>query len=77
MNLYALLQTSTTLNYDTKLKIALDIAEAMEFLHSRGYYHRDLKSVSIYINLKPELVTKVVSIEHEFAINNLSSILGL
>lgn len=57
MNLYQVLQKKT-LDYPTKLRIALDIAEAVEFLHSRGIVHRDLKSVNVLLNLS-DMVAKV------------------
>lgn len=67
MNLYQLFQKRPNLDYYSKLRIALDVAEAMEFLHGRGIIHRDLKSVNILLNLEPELVAKV-SINNELII---------
>lgn len=60
MNLYQLFKKRPNLEYNSKLKIALDVAEAMEFLHARGIIHRDLKSVNILLNQEPELVAKVI-----------------
>lgn len=59
MNLLQLLQHLTlNIQFNTKVRIAMDIAEAMEFLHSRGVMHRDLKSVNILVD-RYTLVAKV------------------
>lgn len=59
-NLYQLLHNSMSLVYTAKLKIALDVAEAMEFVHSRVIIHEDLSSNKILIDQIPQLVAKVV-----------------
>jgi serine/threonine protein kinase len=51
MNLmHALRQKELQLDIHTKLRIAIDIAEAMEFLHSKNIVHRNLKSANILLS---------------------------
>ncbi|KAF2073596.1 hypothetical protein CYY_005085 [Polysphondylium violaceum] len=53
-----LLNKHASLEYHQKLSIAIDIAEAMNFLHSLNVIHRDLKSGNILItqNLRAKLI---------------------
>ncbi|EGC35966.1 hypothetical protein DICPUDRAFT_91930 [Dictyostelium purpureum] len=44
-----LLNKDKPLTYFTQLSIALDIANAMQYLHSIGVIHRDLKSLNVLI----------------------------
>lgn len=42
-----LLKTNPTLSWKKKVRISIDLAKAMRFLHSKKIIHRDLKSKSI------------------------------
>ncbi len=59
VNLLQFLEKKPKLDFSSKIKIATDVAEAMEFLHARGIIHRDLKSVNILLNHGPDIVAKV------------------
>jgi len=48
-----------TLNFQQKLLIAVDIAEAMCFLHERGIIHRDLKSGNILVKFTNPISSKL------------------
>jgi len=48
-----------TLNFSQKLSIAVDIAEAMCFLHERGVIHRDLKSGNILVKFTNPISSKL------------------
>lgn len=42
--------SSISLPFDTQVKLAADVAEAMAFLHVKGTMHRDLKSLNVLID---------------------------
>ena len=51
-----------------KIKIALDVANGMSYLHSRGIVHRDLKTLNLLV--KKDLATKVIqTVTHEFVLH--------
>lgn len=59
-NLYELLHNRNrpTLEFGAKIKLAMDIAEAMAFLHSRNIILRDLNSTNVLLNMD-QFVAKV------------------
>eukprot|EP00026_Physarum_polycephalum_P000524 Phypoly_transcript_00525.p1 GENE.Phypoly_transcript_00525~~Phypoly_transcript_00525.p1 ORF type:complete len:758 (+),score=90.30 Phypoly_transcript_00525:142-2415(+) len=76
MNLLQVLQhRSINLQFNAKLKIAIDVAEAMEFLHSRNVVHRDLKSVNVLIN-RYTMVAKVCDFGLSRVIDCTSTLTG-
>ncbi len=58
--LFQLLRDKRDLSFEVKLKVAIDIAEGMQFLHSRDIIHRDLKSVNVLLSSGPDYVAKVL-----------------
>jgi len=76
MNLLQVLQhRSINLQFNAKLKIAIDVAEAMEFLHSRNVVHRDLKSVNVLVN-RYTMVAKVCDFGLSRVIDCTSTLTG-
>ena len=43
-NLEQLLESETPLPWGVRLGLALDVARGLEYLHSKGIFHRDLTS---------------------------------
>jgi len=58
-NLYEFLRNRTIMDLGSKIKLAMDIAEGMAFLHSRNIIHRDLKSVNVLLSLSDPITAKV------------------
>jgi ankyrin repeat protein len=56
-SLYKVLQSQQALDWDQRLKIAIDIACGLAFLHASKFLHRDLKSLNILLddNLRAKL----------------------
>ncbi|RIA84486.1 kinase-like domain-containing protein [Glomus cerebriforme] len=63
-NLRMFLQKSTNLEWDDKLRLSLDIAKGLSYLHLLNIAHRDLHSNNVVINQvhsceRPEYIAKI------------------
>jgi len=58
-NLFEFLRKTPVTDIGTKVKLAMDIAQGMEFVHSKKIIHRDLKSVNVLLNLVHPITAKV------------------
>jgi serine/threonine protein kinase len=49
-NLYDLIQNNFSLVNEHRSILMRDIAHGIEYIHSRGYLHRDIKSANILVS---------------------------
>ncbi|NWI63303.1 TESK1 kinase, partial [Todus mexicanus] len=59
-NLEQLLDSPVPLSWSTRVKLALDIAHGLCYLHSKGLFHRDLTSKNCLVRCEPSGYTAVV-----------------
>ncbi|XP_066037077.1 dual specificity testis-specific protein kinase 1 [Chamaea fasciata] len=59
-NLEQLLDSPVPLSWSTRVKLALDIAHGLRYLHSKGIFHRDLTSKNCLVRCEASGYTAVV-----------------
>ncbi|KFO90700.1 Dual specificity testis-specific protein kinase 1, partial [Buceros rhinoceros silvestris] len=59
-NLEQLLDSPVPLSWSTRVKLALDIARGLHYLHSKGIFHRDLTSKNCLVRCEDKGYTAVV-----------------
>ncbi|NXL33058.1 TESK1 kinase, partial [Glaucidium brasilianum] len=59
-NLEQLLDSPVPLSWSTRVKLALDIARGLRYLHSKGIFHRDLTSKNCLVRCEANSYTAVV-----------------
>ncbi|NWJ02782.1 TESK1 kinase, partial [Crypturellus undulatus] len=59
-NLEQLLDSSVPLSWSIRIKLALDIARGLHYLHSKGIFHRDLTSKNCLVRCEANSYTAVV-----------------
>ncbi|NWI85519.1 TESK1 kinase, partial [Pitta sordida] len=59
-NLEQLLDSPVPLSWSTRVKLALDIAHGLRYLHSKGIFHRDLTSKNCLVRCESNGYTAVV-----------------
>ncbi|NXX96872.1 TESK1 kinase, partial [Centropus bengalensis] len=59
-NLEQLLDSPAPLSWSTRVKLALDIAHGLHYLHSKGVFHRDLTSKNCLVRCESSGYTAVV-----------------